>query len=525
MVEKRLVNGFTDHIILTGFNAKRLHVRSDAAPRPDKGYVLYWMQSAHRFHYNFALEAAVAWANRLQKTLVIYEELHCDYPWACDRFHVFYMEMMEEHLRQADAHPASQDGRLVYHPHVERTPGSGDAGFELLAAQAAYVVADEFPAFFLRERNREMGHRLSKAGIPFVTVDSNGLIPLGLTDKDPYTAYVFRRIVQKNFVPAYLSAPKAQPLDDLKGPGVQGDGMGAQAAPNSSLLPSDLHQIAPHARKALSDIASTVASLPIRHDIPPTAMKGTREAALRRLHNFITSDLLDYNEKRNHPDLAKTSRLSPWLHFGQISEYEVVKAALSRMPAGWDLDRITFADGKSEGFFQGDPNVESFLNEVVTWRGVGYHYCHHRDDYAEFSSLPDWAKETMDEHRGDVRTHLYTFEQLEQAKTHDVIWNAAQNQLRREGLIHNYLRMLWGKKVIEWSPDPETALRWLIELNNQYALDGRDPNSYSGIFWCFGRFDRAWQEREIFGKLRYMSSDNTRRKVRLEAYLREYALG
>ena len=137
-------------------------------------------------------------------------------------------------------------------------------------------------------------------------------------------------------------------------------------------------------------------------------------------------------------------------------------------------------------------------------------------------SLPNWVHQTLDEHWNDVREYTYSLEELEQAQTHDPVWNAAQRQLVREGYIHNYLRMLWGKKVIEWTENPRVALAYLIELNNQYALDGRDPNSYSGIFWCFGRFDRPWQERPIFGKLRYMTSKSTRNKVRLKEYLKKY---
>ncbi|HCI71717.1 MAG TPA: hypothetical protein DHV30_14445, partial [Balneola sp.] len=146
----------------------------------------------------------------------------------------------------------------------------------------------------------------------------------------------------------------------------------------------------------------------------------------------------------------------------------------------------------------------------------------HVDNYDEFESLPNWAKTTMEEHKDDVREYVYSLEEFELSKTHDEIWNAAQTQLREEGIIHNYLRMLWGKKIIEWTPDHRTALEYMIELNNKYAIDGRDPNSYSGIFWCFGRFDRAWQERDIFGKLRYMTSESTRKKVKLDQYLAKY---
>ena len=150
--------------------------------------------------------------------------------------------------------------------------------------------------------------------------------------------------------------------------------------------------------------------------------------------------------------------------------------------------------------------------------------CSKREDFDSFDSLPDWARETLKEHEKDKREHLYSFEQFEQAKTHDPLWNAAQTQLVSEGTIHNYLRMLWGKKVLEWTSSPQECLQFLIELNNKYALDGRNPNSYSGIFWILGRYDRAWgPEREVFGKIRYMSSDNTARKVRVKDYIERYS--
>jgi deoxyribodipyrimidine photo-lyase len=143
--------------------------------------------------------------------------------------------------------------------------------------------------------------------------------------------------------------------------------------------------------------------------------------------------------------------------------------------------------------------------------------------YDRWDSLPDWALQTLDEHALDPRPHLYSLDQLQQATTHDPVWNAAQRQLLEEGRMHNYLRMLWGKKVLEWSRRPEDALQVLIELNNRFAVDGRDPNSYSGIFWVFGRYDRAWgPERKIFGKIRYMTSDNTVKKLDMQAYLRKW---
>jgi deoxyribodipyrimidine photo-lyase len=160
----------------------------------------------------------------------------------------------------------------------------------------------------------------------------------------------------------------------------------------------------------------------------------------------------------------------------------------------------------------------------VTWRELCYHYAHHRPDHSSFSSLPDWARATLLEHASDPRPFTYTLEQFEDAATHDEIWNAAQRQLRESGRIHNYLRMLWGKKILHWTSSPEEAWAILVELNNRYAIDGRDPNSYGGIGWVLGRFDRAWgPERPIFGKVRYMSSKNARRKLRLRGYLERWS--
>jgi deoxyribodipyrimidine photo-lyase len=167
--------------------------------------------------------------------------------------------------------------------------------------------------------------------------------------------------------------------------------------------------------------------------------------------------------------------------------------------------------------------AESFMDELVTWREVGFNFCHLRADYDRWESLPDWARATLDEHADDEREQTYTLEEFERARTHDPLWNAAQRQLRHEGCIHNYLRMLWGKKILQWTASPREALAVMVELNNKYAIDGRDPNSYTGIMWVLGRYDRPWgPERPIFGKIRYMTSENTARKVKVKDYIRHY---
>ena len=170
--------------------------------------------------------------------------------------------------------------------------------------------------------------------------------------------------------------------------------------------------------------------------------------------------------------------------------------------------------------------AESFLDQLITWRELGFNAAWHLPDYNLYLTLPGWARESLARHRADPRLSLYRFEQFEQAQTHDPLWNAAQTQLLREGRMQNYLRMLWGKKIFEWSIDAETALQTMLTLNDRYALDGRDPNSISGIFWCLGRYDRAWgPERPIFGKIRYMTSENTARKFNVKNYRRRYAPG
>ena len=485
---------------MKNINSYRLFKRNEKDLNPNGEYVLYWMQINRRFHYNYALEYAVGWANKLEKPLLILEAFSCDYPWATDRTHTFVMQGMMEHLHSIDRRSVN------YLPFIEKEAGQYHQLLMKLAARASLIVTDEYPVFIMKERNRTLP---GKMDIPYYSVDSNGLIPLGLTDKDPYSAYLFRKTVQKNFVEAYTNPPKEHPLNELKNR-------------SGILFDETFFNGLPDGEDALSNMEKTITDLPVDHTVKPIEWHGGRRAALNKMNHFLENGLMEYGEKRNDPDEKKTSELSAWLHFGKISEYEVVKEVLRFQPEGWDLDRITYNQGSRNGFYNGDINLDGFLDELITWREVGFHFAHHRDDYDQYESLPDWAIETLNEHRKDQREWNYSYEELAASKTHDELWNAAQTQLREEGIIHNYLRMLWGKKVIEWTPDPETALQFLIELNNTYAIDGRDPNSYSGIFWCFGRFDRAWQERTVFGKIRYMTSDSTRKKVKVKQYLSRF---
>jgi deoxyribodipyrimidine photo-lyase len=224
---------------------------------------------------------------------------------------------------------------------------------------------------------------------------------------------------------------------------------------------------------------------------------GGRPAAAVRLNDFIEHGLPGYAELRNK-DPRHTSGLSPYLHFGHIGIHEVAERVL--------------ASGAP------DEDVDAFLEEAVIRRELSFNLCFYNPHYDSLRCLPEWAKRTLDAHRRDRRKPCYSAAELEQAETHDDVWNLAQRQLVESGTMHGYLRMLWGKKVIEWSATPEEAHAFLIDQHARYALDGRDPNTHAGVLWCFGKHDRPWApERPIFGTIRYMSSEQTRRKVKFDA--------
>jgi deoxyribodipyrimidine photo-lyase len=325
------------------------------------------------------------------------------------------------------------------------------------------------------------------------------------------TAYAFRRFLQK-ILPSHLfERPEADPLKGVRLP-----------VPGS--LPNKIVKRWPLASAKLLQVDSKdLSSFPIDRSVAAVGQRGGPLEAQRKLKTFLEDRLSGYPEFRNQPEAEGTSRLSPYLHFGHISSHQIFDQIMDK--EGWFFDRLsTKTSGSRSGWWGMSEAAEAFLDQFITWRELGFNMCWQRKDYQRFESLPDWARKTLKEHERDRRPYIYTLEVLETSKTHDPLWNAAQMQLVREGRIHNYLRMLWGKKILEWTRSPRDALAIMIELNDKYALDGRDPNSYSGIFWVLGRYDRAWgPERPIFGKIRFMSSKNTARKVRVKSYIEKYA--
>ncbi|MFY7970063.1 MAG: deoxyribodipyrimidine photolyase, partial [Pirellulaceae bacterium] len=249
---------------------------------------------------------------------------------------------------------------------------------------------------------------------------------------------------------------------------------------------------------------------------------GGTTVAKQRLKAFVERKLPKYANDRNEPQQEGSSGLSAHLHFGHISPHEVFLALTEG--TGWSPEVLGKAEGKMEGFWNLSPNADPLLDQLITWREIGFNFAARERNYDRYESLPEWAQQTLAEHADDPRPAIYSLEEFTHAKTHDPLWNAAQRQLVREGRIHNYLRMLWGKKILHWTRSPQEALEVMIQLNNQFALDGRDPNSYSGIFWVLGRYDRAWgPERPIFGKIRYMTSESTASKWRVGEYIKKYS--
>ena len=474
---------------------------ANKAPVNDAGdYVLYWMTAYRRPAWNFALDRPIEAAQHLGKGLVVLEALRVGYPWASDRHHAFILEGMVDNAA-AFAHSA-----VVYIPYVEARVGEGKGLLEALSAKACMVVTDDFPAFMLPKMTQAAA---AKIGVRMERVDSNGIYPMRHTDRVFSRAHDFRRHLQKTIAPHLLEFPNPNPLQGLALP--------TPTLPDFSRWPrADVAQIA---------TATFLASLPIDHSVTRAADRGGFVAARERLAEWVTQGLPRYGVDRNHPDTDASSRLSFWLHFGQLSAHEVFQAVTDG--TGWAPDQVeSKASGSREGWWNLPDHVESFLDELITWREIGFNMCALRpSDYDQFESLPDWAQQTLGEHADDPREFVYALEAFEQARTHDPIWNAAQRQLVREGRIHNYLRMLWGKKILHWTASPQEALAVMIELNNKYAIDGRDPNSYSGIFWVLGRYDRAWgPERGVFGKIRYMTSQSTQSKLKMKHYLAEYGV-
>ena len=467
----------------------------------DSDYVVYWMIAFKRVGYNFALQRAVEWANTLSQPLLILEPLILDYPMSSIRFHKFILEGMKE------VDEMIADTNAYYYPFVEQSEQQSEGLLKEISKNASVVVTDDYPTYFVPQMIAKASGEIDTK---YELVDSNGVVPIRLSEKEYVRAHDFRRYLHKNLEDFITETPLENSLELL----------------DKKFDPSHLKTVQkkwePYNFKE-QNIDDFLQNLDIDKTVEVSSIHGGYSYALKQLNKFIDIGYQDYAEYSSHPSKEASSQLSPYLHYGQISTHEVFEK-ISNLES-WSPETIDpKMQGRRQGWWGSTENFESFMDELITWRELGYHTCVRRANYNQYSSLPEWAIKTLHEHSSDEREHIYSLDELIFSQTHDEIWNAAQNQLRTQGIIQNYLRMLWGKKILEWTPNPQIALSYMITLNDRFALDGRDPNSYSGVFWILGRYDRAWgPERSIYGKIRYMTSDSTSKKFNLKPYLEKWS--
>jgi deoxyribodipyrimidine photo-lyase len=422
-------------------------------------YILYWMQASPRSHYNHALEYAIEKANSMNKPLITFFGITADYPEANLRHYQFLMEGLKDTQKAMEKKNIQM---VIWHK-------SPEIGVLELASDAVLTVMDRGYLRIQMEWEKKVGKSID---CPLIQVESNVLVPVETASpKEDYSAGTIRKKIQKEL--NYFMTPINENL------------------PTKSSMGYDFDSF------DLKDISTAINKLDIDQTVGPSIFKGGNLQAQSLFYLFLEEKLEYFADLRNDPAENCLSNMSPYLHFGQISPlYLALEASKT-----------------------GATGTESFLEELIIRRELSMNFTHYNPNYDKFECLPDWAKNTLLEHRNDAREYNYSLDELETAKTHDKYWNAAQKEMLITGKMHGYMRMYWGKKILEWVDDPRKAYNIAIYLNDKYELDGRDPNGYAGVAWCFGKHDRAWKEREIFGKVRYMNDRGLERKFKIEHYV------
>ncbi|NBC32682.1 MAG: deoxyribodipyrimidine photolyase [Alphaproteobacteria bacterium] len=446
-------------------NDARICPLNDTAPDDSGRFVLYWMQQSQRFSGNHALDYAIGCANERGLGVVVGFGLMDDYPEANERHYAFMLEGLAETA-------AALEARGMKFVLRRGAPDEVALG---LAGDAALVVCDRG---YLRHQRAWRQRVAAEAGKAVVEIDGDAVVPVDTASDKVETA-------------ARTIRPKLHRLwqDFLDDP--------PERTPAVSALTLDLTGDCDP-----GDPDRVLAGLDIDRSIGRVdGVKGGPSEARKRLDGFLADKLHGYKEGRNEPKAGRTSQLSPYLHFGQISAVALARTVWQGA-AGRQSDR------------------EAFVEQLVVRRELGINFVYYHPDYDSLACLPGWARETLQAHRDDERPVLYDRARLMRAETDDPYWNAAMREMVRTGTMHNYMRMYWGKKILEWSPSPEEAHRIALGLNNALFLDGRDANSFANVAWLFGMHDRAWAERPVYGKVRYMAASGLRRKFDIDAYVR-----
>ena len=442
----------------------RVQQLNDVDIRFDSDYVLYWMQGSQRAEYNHALEYAVRQANDIGLGVVVVFGIMDDYPEANLRHYTF----MLEGLAETQALLAKRGIKMVV-----RRGSPPDEALEL-GQDAAMIVCDRG---YLKHQRLWRDKIAQKSPCRVVQVESDVIVPLEtVSSKAEYAARTIRSKIQ-NHLEDYLI--------ELKPVKVQ------HSTVNISVDGLDLKQP-----------ADVLASLTIDRSVPAVTrfFKGGTSQAKKIFGNFIRSKLKNYEKHHNQPQTDDISHMSMYLHFGQISPLYLAL-------------RINKTDHRL------DSAKGAFLEELIVRRELAANFVYYNKNYDNYDCLPDWAQKTLTDHQKDRRPYTYTRKQLEAANTHDPYWNAAMNEMKYTGYMHNHMRMYWGKKILEWSSSPELAFRNTLTINNKYFLDGRDPNSYAGVAWIYGVHDRAWPQRPIYGKVRCMTASGLERKCDIQGYV------
>jgi deoxyribodipyrimidine photo-lyase len=447
----------------------RVTVRRDGPPDPKGRCVVYWMQRAQRGIDNHAVDLAAHIANLLGLPLVVYFAGISNFPHANLRHYVF----LNQGLPDIEADLAARNITFV----MRRAPHESHEQL-LNDVYAAFLIGDENP---MREPERWRKHLAERIQIPFWTVDTDVVVPSKLIEKAQYGSYTLRPRLYR-LLPDYLV-----PYENI-------------SAERAWKRPRGFYSDSVHEdmTRDWKDLDRSVA--------PVEEWVGGTHAARKRLKLFTGKLLEDYEATRNHPELDGTSCLSPYLHYGHIGPVTIALAVAAAAKANPKLQSAR----------------DSYFNELIVWRELAINFVRYTPNYDSSACAEAWAKATIAEHARDEREHLYSLHQLETAQTYDDLWNAGQLQMVHHGWMHNYVRMYWAKKILEWTPDIATAMKYCIYLNDKYFLDGRDPNGYAGIAWAIlGKFDRAWGTRPIFGKIRYMSGASTGKKFNSKRYIEQ----
>jgi deoxyribodipyrimidine photo-lyase len=426
------------------------------------------MQRAQRGVDNPALDVAIQVGNELDLPVVVYFSAISNFPSANLRHYVF----LNQGLRDIEEDLAERGIEFI----VRRPPGNSLEAL-LNEVGAAMLIGDENPCREPERWRKVVAHRLK---VPYWTVDADVIVPSSLFTKHFYALHIFKPKLYAHF-PKYLLKPKQQkPVRRWKRP--------------AGFASFDVRE----------DVTAGWKNFD-RSVAPVETFTGGTHAALRRLKDFVANDLNDYGERRNHPEGAGTSRLSPYLHFGHIGPLTIALAVEGAVKSG-------SVSGAAR---------DVFFSEVIGWRELAVNFVKYVPNYDSIECAEPWAQKTLRDHARDKRDPAYSIEQLEKAETYDELWNASQMQMVKFGWMHNYMRMYWAKKILEWSPTPAIAFQNAVYLNDKYELDGRDPNGYAGIAWAIaGVHDRPWFDRPIFGTIRYMSGASTGKKFNSKLYIR-----